>query len=105
MVERMVKQDVFFSHIVKLMACDSLSIHERAQLLADSIPISEIESMAASWKEARLSGKDKGILMSCLSESGKSDTLSLSATDYEQIFSIWKTIRLDNEFLILINQK
>lgn len=103
-VERVINQEPFFSHVVTLMARDSMSVEERAQLLADSISISEIESMVASWKEAGLSEKDKGMLMSCLSENGKSDVPSLSAEDYEQIFSIWKTIQPDNEFLLLLNQ-
>lgn len=104
-VERVTNQEPFFSHVVTLMASDSLSVEERAQLLADSIPVSEMESIAARWKDAGLSGKDRRMLMSCLSEKGDSDVPSLSADDYEQIFSKWKTIQPENEFLKLLEVK
>lgn len=103
-VERVTNREPFFSHVVTLMASDSLSVEERAQLLADSILVSEIESVVTSWNKAGLSGKERRMLMSCLSEKGDTVAPSLSATDYEQIFSIWKTIQPDNEFLLLLNQ-
>ena len=107
-IERMIDKDMAYQHIANLIGHDSLPNKERAQLLVDSITQPEIESLTKSWEDAGLSGKDMNAFWSCLSEETKSDVSSeihLSAKDYEQIFSIWKTIQPDNKFLRTLGVK
>ena len=107
-IERMMVKEVAYHHIANLIGHDSLTNKERAQLLADSITQPEIESLIRSWKDAGLSGQDINAFWSCLSEEAESEAsneMYLSAEDYEQIFSIWKTIQPENEFLKLLEVK
>lgn len=107
-IERMMEKEVAYQHITNLIGRDSLTNKRYAQLLADSITQPEIESLIKSCEDAGLSGKDMNAFWSCLSEETKSDGSSeihLSAKDYEQIFSIWKTIQPDNMFLKVLEVK
>lgn len=107
-VVRMMEKDVTYHHIMNLIGRDSLTNKERAQLLADSITQPEIESLIKSWEAAGLSDKDMNAFWSCLNEETESKTSSeihLSADDYQHIFSIWKTIQPENEFLKLLEVK
>lgn len=107
-IERMMEKDVAYQHIANLMGHDSLANKERAQLLADSITQKEIDGLLKNWEDAGLSGKDMNAFWSCLSEEtekGKFGEIHLSAEDYEQIFSIWKTIQPDNKLLKVLEVK
>ena len=107
-IERMMEKDVAYQHIANLMGHDSLANKERAQLLADSITQKEIDGLHKNWEDAGLSGKDMNAFWSCLSEEtekGKFGEIHLSAEDYEQIFSIWKTIQPDNKLLKVLEVK
>jgi len=104
----MMGKDVTYQHITNLIGHDSLTNKERAQLLADSITQKEIDGLLKSWEDAGLSGKDMNAFWSCLSENmemGKSGEIYLSPEDYEQIFSIWKTIQPDNKLLKVLEVK
>ena len=110
-MERMVKQQTFYQHVVTLMQKDrNLTHQERAQLLADSIPAVESEEIAANWLKAGFTANDKPILYSILSETplrmlddaGQPFNFVISEEDYALIFDLWKKIQPDNAFLKIL---
>lgn len=110
-MERMVKQQTFYQHVIALMQKDKdLTNQERAQLLADSIPATESEEMAANWGKAGFTASDKPILYSILSEnsqktpsnSGQPFDPFISEEGYALIFDQWKKLQPDNAFLKIL---
>ena len=110
-MERMARKTPFFRHVFNLMKKNpNLTNQERAQLLADSIPVAESEEMAADWVKNGFTASGQGLMYSILSENSQippSDSAQpydnfINAEDYEFIFYLWKKIQPDNAFLKIL---
>lgn len=110
-MERMVKRQIFYQHVIALMQKDNkLTKQERAQLLADSIPAAESVEMAINWVKAGFTSSGQRLMYAILSEnsqippsdSGQSYVDFINAEDYELIFNLWKDLQPDNAFLKIL---